>query len=269
LNGSDVKATIKEHLNRIRQKTDGYKLVLFKNQPLSSISSIEGKAVGALGKILFISMPAGGLVPEAESAGDMFFTEQTLIEHLIGDGESLESAREKIVGLLDQRAKRNVCGDCYIPVVFLSYIVGYIHTWVNEGVNPPLTLPSIDKFRELSKLIAVSLERDNYFEHGKKKIPPFNPKLLNMSVGGFLFALNLGQGKTTYAVNDRFFVQIAISSRVIRCKASIIREHSDKMRVCYGCKFEDMKIEDTRFLFEAIYGKPFTDNDIQFVAGAV
>jgi hypothetical protein len=30
-----------------------------------------------------------------------------------------------------------------------------------------------------------------------------------------------------------------------------------------------MAIEDSRFLFETIYGKPFTDNDVQFIAGAV
>jgi hypothetical protein len=269
LNGGNVKAAMNEHLNWIKKKTEGYKLVLFKKQTLSSIPSIEGKAVGTLGKVLFISMPAGGFVSGAENAGDMFFTESSFMEYLLNNGESPESAREKIAGLLRQRAERNVCGDCYIPVVFLSYIVGYIHIWVNEGVNPPLTLPSIDKLCQFAKLVALSLERDNYFEYGKKKIPPFSPKPLNISAGGFLFALDLNEGKTTYSVNDHLSVQITFSGRVIRCNASIIREHFDKPRVYYGCKFEDMKIEDTRFLFEAIYGLPFTDNDIPFIAETV
>jgi hypothetical protein len=37
----------------------------------------------------------------------------------------------------------------------------------------------------------------------------------------------------------------------------------------YGCKFEDMKLEDVRFLFESIYGRPFTGKDLEFITGSV
>ncbi|MDR1469657.1 MAG: PilZ domain-containing protein [Spirochaetaceae bacterium] len=271
LNEADVNAAMNEHLNWIQQKTDGYKLVLFKDNVLSSpaSASLEEKAVGKRGKILFISIPSGGFVSEAENSGEMFFTEQSLTEYLLDNGENPESARKKIDGLLNQRVAQGVCSDCYIPVIFRSYIIGYMHIWVNEGENPPLTLSSIEKFRRFAKIIVLSLEWDNYFEGDKKEIPPFSPKLLDMSAGGFLFVLDPSKEKITYAVDDQFAVRIAISDRVIRCKASVVRNHSDMMYAYYGCKFDDMAIEDTRFLFEAIYGKPFTDNDIQFVAGAV
>jgi hypothetical protein len=269
LNKRDAKAVMDEHLSWIQQKTDGYQLVLFKKKALSSDSSIEEKAVGKLGKILFISMPAGGFVTESQNTRDMFFTEQSLTEYLLGEGENPASAQEKIAGLLRQRAEQNICCDCYIPVIFLSYIIGYVRVWVNEGENPPLTVQTIEKFRQFAKIVAFSLERNDYFEDAKKEMPPFSPKLLDISAGGFLFALDFSQEKRTYAANDQFSVQITISGRVIRCKASIVRDHSTSTCAYYGCKFEGMAIEDARFLFEAIYGKPFTDNDIQFVAGAV
>jgi hypothetical protein len=269
LNKDDVNAAMHENLNWIQQKTDGYKLVLFKDNVPSSALSIEEKAVGKLGKILFISVPAGGLLSEEENTGGMFFTEHSLTEYLLSNGESPASAREKIVGLIRQRAEQNICSDCYIPVIFFSYIIGYMHIWVNEGENTPLSLSSIEKFCQFAKIIAFSLERNNYFADGKKEMPPFIPKLLDISVGGFLFALYLDKEEITYALNDHFSVQITISGRGIRCNASVVRVHSDKTYAYYGCKFEGMAIEDIRFLFEAIYGKPFTDNDIQFVAGAV
>jgi hypothetical protein len=268
LNENDVNAAMNE-FNWIQQKTDSYRLVLFKDKVSSSASSIEEKVVGKLGKILFISIPDGGFVSEPKNSGGIFITEQSLTEYLLGNGENFESAQDKIADLLRERVDQSVCSECYIPVIFLSYIIGYMHIRVNEGLNPPITLQSIEKFRQFAKIIAFSLERDKYFESDKKKIPPFSPKLLDISAGGFLFALDFGKEKTTYSVGDHFFVQITISNRVMRCNASVVRNYFDKMYAYYGCKFDDMAIEDTRLLFEATYGKPFTDNDIQFVAGAV
>jgi hypothetical protein len=37
----------------------------------------------------------------------------------------------------------------------------------------------------------------------------------------------------------------------------------------FGCRFLDVAPEDMRFLFEYIYGKPFTDSDASFLSGQV
>jgi hypothetical protein len=265
LDENNVNTFIDENIHWLEQKTDGHKLILFKeNIP----ATIEEKAVSKMGKILFISMPDNGLVSEKGNPGEKFFTEDSLYQFLIGNGENPESARAKIAGLFQQRTNQNICSDCYVPIIFLSYIIGYVHVWVNEG-NPPITLDLIEKFRLFAKMIAFSLERDNYFQDGKKKTPAFRPKLLDISAGGFLFVLDHNVETITYAVGDSFSVQITISTRVIRCKASIVRNHFDRTHAYYGCKFENLEIEDTRFLFETIYGKPFTDKDLEFITGAV
>jgi hypothetical protein len=274
LDEDKVNAFLHEHLQHILQKTDGYELSLFahsKSTPVGAAPrSLEEKAVGKLGKILFISIPDGGIAAKGENAEDMFFTEWSFFEFLLQSGERSETAREKIAGLLRQRREQDICGDCYVPVVFHSYIIGCIHIWVKEGPNPPLTFPAIETFRRLAKIIAFSLEHAHYFEDGKKHLPTFSPRLLDMSPGGFLFALRKqGQETMAYAVNDRLAVQITISARVIRCRASIIRAHTDRAFGYYGCKFDDMKTGDARFLFEALYGKPFTQNHVPFICGAV
>jgi hypothetical protein len=269
LDEDKINTFIHEHLHRILQQTNGYKLSLFAHTgSASSPLSIEEKAVGTLGKILFISMPDGGIVAEKETAEELFFTDWSFFDFLLKSGETPESAREKIARLLRQTTEQNICSDCYVPIVFLSYIIGYIRIWVKEGSNPPITFPAIKTFRQLAKIIAFSLEQAHYFEDGKKEIPPFSPKLLDISAGGFLFALNPGNGTTTYSVNDRFSVQITIADRVIRCKASIVRVQPDTIYVYYGCKFDGMDIKDTQFLFEALYEKSFADNDM-LISGAV
>jgi hypothetical protein len=254
------------NLDWIKQKADGYKLVLFKDQPPVSI---EEKAVGKLGKILYISMPDGGFISEPDNTMGLFFTENSLREFLVNSGMNHDVAGEKILEILRERAVQGICSDCFIPVVFLSYIVGYVHIWVYEGGNVPLTITMIEKIRQFTSIIAFFLEHEHFFEEGKKRLPSFNPKLLDISASGFLFALDLNKAKAAYVLNDTFSVKITISDRVIQCKAVIARDYTERKYAFYGCKFVDMELEDIRFLFESIYGKPFTDKDLEFITGSV
>ncbi|MDR1230061.1 MAG: PilZ domain-containing protein [Spirochaetaceae bacterium] len=262
----NIESLMGMNLDWIKQKTDGYKLVLFKNNPPATI---EEKAVGKQGKILFISIPGGGFLSEQENSTGLCFTEQTFTAFLIENGESPDAVQEKITALLHQRVAQHICSDCFIPVLFSSYIVGYVHVWVNEGGKEPFTINILDKIRQHTLIVSFFLERKNFFKNDKKALPSFNPKLLDISAGGFLFVLDLDKEKALYALNDVFAATITANKRVIHCNAVIIRDYRNKTFAFYGCKFEDMEIEDIRFLFESIYGKPFTDKDLEFITGSV
>jgi hypothetical protein len=266
VNEDNIETYMNINLDWIKQKTDGYKLVLFKNDPPVAI---EEKAVGKWGKILYISMLDGGFVSETENSTDLFFTEQSFKAFLINSGVNPDAAQEKIVEMLRQRATQGICSDCFIPVIFSFYIIGYIHVWVYESNNTPLTMTMIEKIRQFTSIIAFFMECQNFFEDSKKTLPAFNPKLLDVSASGFLFAIDLNKEKVFYSLNDIFAVKITIANRVIYCKAVVIRDYTNKTYAFYGCKFEGMKLEDIRFLFESIYGKPFSDKDIDFIAGSV
>jgi hypothetical protein len=263
---NNIETYMNMNLDWIKQQTNGYKLVLFKNDPPVAA---EEKAVGQLGKIFYFSMPDGGLVSEPENSMDLFFTEQSFKAFLVDSGMSSDAAREKIMEMLQQRVTQGVCSDCFIPIVFSSYIVGYVHVWVYENSKVPLTMSMVEKIRQFTSIIAFFLEHEHFFEEGKKSLPVFKPKLLDVSASGFLFAIEINKEKTFYALNDVLTVTITISNRAIYCKAVVIREYTNKTYAFYGCKFEDMKLEDIRFFFESIYGKPFTDKDLDFIVGSV
>jgi hypothetical protein len=43
-----------------------------------------------------------------------------------------------------------------------------------------------------------------------------------------------------------------------------VRNYKDKSLGYYGCQFDKMAFEDKSYLFEFIYGKPFSDSEIHF-----
>jgi hypothetical protein len=264
--GNNIESLVNINLDWIKQKVSGYKLVLFRNDPPITI---EEKAVAKQGKILFISIPDGGFAPGTENSTNLCFSRQSFEAFLAGSGESPAAIQKKNAEMLHRRTAQGISSDCFIPIVFSSYIVGYVHVWVYEGGKEPLTMHMVDKIRQYTTIIAFFLDRKNFFKDGKKPLPAFKPKLLDISVGGFLFALDLNKEKALYTLNDAFSIAITISHRVIHCRAVIIRDYSSKTCAFYGCKFEDMALEDVRFFFESIYGKPFTEKDIEFITGSV
>jgi hypothetical protein len=57
--------------------------------------------------------------------------------------------------------------------------------------------------------------------------------------------------------------------RTVNAKAMIVRRYRDNVRKYFGCRFTDMEQEELIFLFEYIYGKPFTSSNITFLSGQV
>jgi hypothetical protein len=266
VNDENIEALMNINLDWLKQTTDGYKLVLFKNdRPVT----IEEKAVGKLGKIFFISIPDGGFIPETKNPMDLCFTEQSFAAFLVESGIAPAEVQEKTLDLFRRRTAQGICSDCYIPIIFSLYVIGYVHVWVYERSKEPLTINTVDRIRQFTSIIAFFLNRKNFFEAEKKELPAFNPKLLDISAGGFLFALDLNNEKVFYALNDAFTVKIIIFDRVIHCKAVVTRDYTNKIYAFYGCKFDDMELEDIRFFFESIYGKPFTGKELDFITGSV
>jgi hypothetical protein len=266
VNEDNIETLINMNFDWIKQKTDGYQLVLFKNKPPASV---EEKAVAKQGKILSISIPDGGFPSGMENSMELFFTEESLVAFLVDNREPPDMAQKKVTEMIRRRVSQGIYSDCFIPIIFSSYIIGYVRVWMREDGKAPLTRDMIEKIRQFTAIIAFFLEHENLFDEGKKELPVLTPRLLDISVSGFLFVLELDKEKIFYESNDVLTVSITISNRVIRCKAVIIRNYASKTYAFYGCKFDDMELEDIRFLFESIYGKPFTGKELEFLSGSV
>jgi hypothetical protein len=110
--------------------------------------------------------------------------------------------------------------------------------------------------------LAVSLEINGYFNSGKLKNDPFEGKVVNISVSGFLFTYPFSGPLTLYLKPGvELSTQLICPRRTISVNSRIMRYHKDKTNGYIGCRFLGMEPEDIRFLFEYLYGRPFTHTD--------
>jgi len=163
-----------------------------------------------------------------------------------------------------------IYSDAWVPILFHEYVVGYIHIWINKEGRLPFDFTILDNLFQFSKVLAFSLKENGYFETGKIENEPFESKVLDISASGLLFACSHGFSiASLLLVDSELTVTIEAQARRINVIAKIVRRFKDKNAVYFGCRFMGMAPEDTRFLFEYLYGRQIDDSDSAFLSGQV
>jgi hypothetical protein len=96
--------------------------------------------------------------------------------------------------------------------------------------------------------------------------------MLDISASGLLFSYPSSDLTSAMLPDEALAVTLSIpikpgggqpggTIRTIQAAAQIVRRFTDRTTNYFGCQFLDIAPEDIRFLFEFIYGRPFTGDD--------
>jgi hypothetical protein len=164
---------------------------------------------------------------------------------------------------------RGILSDLWVPILFQNYIIGYIHVWTTKPERPHLDYGILETLYQFARVLSFSLKINGYFEAGRLKNEPFEGNIIDISASGVLFAYPLSSLSGSLLLDTELLVKISTAKRTVNAMAKIVRYFKDYTMGYFGCRFLDMAPEDIRFLFEFLYGRPFTDKDATFLAGQV
>jgi len=250
----------------IKTYASGYKLVIFRDvKPATQ----EEKLLAETGKSLFIPSTEGTIPIEDPYPKKRIITEETFKRYLESTGVDAQYVGEAYARYLRQRRASGILSDLWVPLLFQEYVVGFIHIWINKEGRLPFDYGTIDTLYQFAKILANSLKVNGYFESGKLKNEPFEGKIMDISASGLLFSYPNSVLATTLMLDNELNVKLVTPNRTVNAKARIVRRYKDNIQGYFGCRFLDVAPEDLRFLFELIYGKPFTDSDAAFLSGQV
>jgi len=250
----------------IKGYASGYKLIIFKGiKP----SSTEERIIAETGKAFFLPSTQEFFPIEDPYPKKRLITDEIFKRYLESTGVDLQYVDEACARFIRQKHENGILSDLWVPILFQEYVIGYIHIWINVDGKPPFSYGVIDTLYQFAKILANSLRVNGYFETGKMKNDPFGGKIIDISASGLLFAYPNSTFAATLLPNSELSVRLSSPRRTVNCKAKIVRRYKDNVHGYFGCRFMDMAPEDLRFLFEYIYGKPFTDSDATFLSGQV
>ncbi|QQO11116.1 PilZ domain-containing protein [Breznakiella homolactica] len=266
LDPRDLSGLIDQLAAWIKDYANGYKLIIFKDQ---KPSSTEERIVAETGKTLFIPITQARLPQADPYPKRRIITEDMFRRYLESTGVDVQYLDEAVDRFLYNKFEKNIFSDAWIPILFQEYVIGYIHIWINKEGKHPFDYGVIDTLYQFAKVLAFSLKTNGYFETGRIKDKGFEGKVIDISASGLLFAYPHSQLSSSLLPDSELSLKLVTPKRAINANARIVRRYKDNTMGYFGCRFLDIVPEDMRFLFEFIYGKPFTDRDANFITGQV
>jgi len=264
-NSRNLADLIKQLTGLVKNFADGYKIVNFKDK---KPETMEEKIVSETGKALFLPSTVGRLPATDPYPKKRIITEEIFKRYLESTGVGVNYLGETCTRFLKNKFNDGIFSDAWVPILFHEYVVGYIHIWINKEGRLPFDFSILDNLFQFSKVLAFSLKENGYFEQGKIENEPFESKVLDISASGLLFACSHGFSiASLLLVDSELTVTIEAPNRTINVIAKIVRRFKDKNAVYFGCRFTGMVPEDTRFLFEYLYGRQIDDSDSAFLSG--
>jgi hypothetical protein len=263
----NLSGLIKQMTLLLKNFADGYKIVNFKDK---KPETAEERIVSETGKTLFIPSTSGLLPKTDPYPQKRIITEEIFKRYLESLGVGTTFLDDNCARFLRRKFEEGIYSDAWVPILFREYVIGYIHVWVDKEGRPPFDFSVLDHVYQFAKVLAFSLKENGYFEHGRVQGEAFEGKVLDMSASGLLFACPLGSTLlSTLLVDAELTVTIVAPNRTINVIAKIVRRFKDKSAGYFGCRFTNMAPEDTRFLFEHLYGRQLEDKDAALLTGQV
>jgi hypothetical protein len=244
----------------------GYKMVIFKE---TKPATTEERIVAETGKTLYLPSTLANFPQSDPYPKKRLITEEMFRRYLESTGVDPLYIDDALNRFIKQKFDAGFFSDAWIPILFQEYVIGYIHIWINKEGKLPFDYNVVETLYQFSKILAFSLKINGYFNSGRVKNEPFEGKIMDISASGLLFAYPHSAMSSALLPDSELAVRLTVPKRTISASARIVRRYKDNAMGYFGCRFLDMTPEDMRFLFEYLYGKPFTDSDASFVSGKV
>jgi len=250
----------------IKANANGYRLVIFKDiKP----TTVEELLIAKTGKTLYLPSTNGSFPLDDPYPQKRIVTKEMFMQYLESTGVGAEFTDSACARYVKSKADSGVFSDVWVPILFLEYVIGYIHVWNSDAKRELFTYTVVDTLYQFSKILAHSLEINGYFKDDKLDNDPFVGDIVDISASGMLFTCPNADIFNSLLPDSNLVVNISTPQRNFNIRAGIARCFKNGPSNYIGCHFFFMTREDFSFLFECIYGKPLTDFDVSVFTGQV
>jgi len=222
----------------------------------------EEKVVAALGKMLWIP-----LTEEDWPAKDPFPDQRVILRRdLVKYEESLDRPAyvitSKLGNILYEKQKKGVHSELWCPILYESYIIGYVYLANLEERRERISKELADWVWEFAKVLSYSLQLSGYFTSGTTVSERrYESPIIDLSAAGLLFAHPRQELARDLLVHTDLDVTVRFAERRLSIHARVRRKFQDGERNYYGLQFLSISPEDLAFLFEKLYGRAYSSEE--------
>lgn len=242
----------------VKESEREYKLVLFKD--VKRLTLLEEQIVIKTGKALFLPSSQGSLLETDPDPKKRVITIAQFLQYLETIGILPSYFNAALDQFIKSKQTKQIFAEAWVPLRFKEYVIGYIHFWTTKEGSPPLEYTVIKTLYQYANSMIFALKEKEYFESFNLKDRLISAQGVDISAGGIRFSCTQTNLVALLVLDSELSIKLITSKRTISLKARVLRRYEEKGVTHFGCHFFDVAPEDVRFLYEYIYGKPFTDS---------
>lgn len=255
---NDIRALVRSFNEKTEERVSERAIVMFKDR---RPGTVEERLITRTGRCLFLATSAGGLPELDPFPRPRIVTRQIFLEWLREEGYGAELAVDELARFERNTRQGGILSELLIPIIFQEYVIGYVSLVNKTPGREPFDLAMVETFQLFAQVLAWSLKINGYFKGAPKKAAAIAARVLDISAGGLLFANEAGDSSPALRPGSRVDLLFSLGQRQIKASAAVRRSWSEGEQSYYGLEYDEIQPEDFRFLFEALYGRAFTDAD--------
>lgn len=219
----------------------------------------EEKLIAATGKILWIPS-----TEEDFPVKDPFPDERVILKRdLVSYEEALNRPayliNSKLGNLLYEKQKKGIHSEVWCPVLYESYLIGYVYLVNTQERKERLSKDLVDYVWQFAQVLSYSLRLSGYFTVGGQTTERrYESPIIDISAAGLLFAHPRQELAKELLIHTDLDLTLRFPERKIMIQARVRRKFQDDERSYFGVQFLNIDPEDLAFLFQKLYGRPFS-----------
>ncbi|MEI6875751.1 MAG: PilZ domain-containing protein [Spirochaetota bacterium] len=255
---ADIRGLIRSFNAKAEERASDRAIVMFKER---KPETIEEKVITRTGKTFFLATTAGGMPEIDPFTRPRIVTRAVLADFFREEGFRDELVEDEVARFERKKRSSGILSEILVPILFQEYVIGYVSVQNRTVGQEPFDLAMFETFHLFADILAYSLKINGYFKGAPKKVPDIKAQVLDVSAGGILFANDSRELGASLLPDARLDLLFAVADRKLRAAGTVRRTYRDGDYFYYGVEYDEIQPEDFRYLFEILYGRPFTDAD--------
>ena len=239
----------------VKDKVTEHRIVMYRDK---SPQSLEERLLIKTAKAFWIPSTEEDLpLHDPDFLGNIIVKKE-VEDFLMSSGTPKYLVRSEIAHLLDKKAKSNVFSEIYCPILYQEYAVGFIYLINRKPRNEKLSSELLKYVLQFSRVLSYSLEINGYYRQHRKADVQHQALVIDISAAGLLFATSEETVYKKINLYNDLDLNIFLEERRVVFSSRIMRKLQDNKNYYFGAQFMKASDDDFHYLFEFLYGKPYT-----------
>jgi hypothetical protein len=252
---SSIKGLYQNFRDKVKGEVSEGRIVMLRDKALDKY---EEKVMAATGKMLWIpsteeDFPASDPYPD-----ERLITRRDLVKYEESLDRPPHVITSKLGNILYEKQKKRIHSELFCPILHELYLVGYIYLCNREERKEKISTDLLEYVYDFSRVLGYSLNLTGYFTAEGTMERRYEAPIIDISASGLLFAHPRSELFDNLLIQTDMEITVRFPERTMVIGSRVRRKFQDSERCYFGVQFLHMSPDDMNFLYEKLYGKPYS-----------